>query len=173
MADGLVLNLGTGGATLWTDDLGVAGHAQGIKILDATDNGTNRLIITAGGAAKVDGSAVNQPVVGPAASGSTSSGNPVRTGANFNTTQPTVTNGQTVDLQATARGGLIVAPGVDNFAVQAAQSGTWNIGTVTTLTTLSTITNVVHVDDNAGSLTIDNAQLSVVGSGTEATAMRV
>lgn len=31
------------------------------------------------------------------------------------------------------------------------QSGTWNIGTV------STITNVVHVDDNAGSLTVDNA----------------
>jgi hypothetical protein len=30
------------------------------------------------------------------------------------------------------------------------QSGTWNIGTLTT------ITNVVHVDDNAGSLTVDN-----------------
>ena len=31
----------------------------------------------------------------------------------------------------------------------------------------------VPVTDNSGSLTIDNAQLSVVGSGTEATAMRV
>lgn len=39
------------------------------------------------------------------------------------------------------------------FAVQAAQSGTWNIATVTTLTG---ITNVVHVDDNSGSLTVDN-----------------
>lgn len=35
------------------------------------------------------------------------------------------------------------------FAVQASQSGAWDVGTVTT------ITNVVHVDDNAGSLTVD------------------
>ena len=45
----------------------------------------------------------------------------------------------------------------NGFPVQ--QQGTWNIGTVTTVTTvstLSTITNVVHVDDNAGSLTVDN-----------------
>lgn len=33
--------------------------------------------------------------------------------------------------------------------------------------------NPMPVSDNAGSLTIDNAQLSVVGSGTEAAAMRV
>jgi len=50
------------------------------------------------------------------------------------------------------------------------QSGTWDIGTVTTLTG---ITNVVSVDDNAGSLTIDNSTLAVVGGGTEATALRV
>ncbi len=35
-------------------------------------------------------------------------------------------------------------------SIAAVQSGTWNIGTVTT------ITNVVHVDDNSGSLTVDN-----------------
>jgi len=40
-------------------------------------------------------------------------------------------------------------PGTTNL-VAAGQSGTWNIGT------LSTITNVVHVDDNGGSLTVDN-----------------
>lgn len=40
---------------------------------------------------------------------------------------------------------------VDSGTVAATQSGTWNIGTV------STITNVVHVDDNASSLTVDNA----------------
>lgn len=60
----------------------------------------------------------NATVVGPAASGAATSGNPVRVGANFNTTQPTVTNGQTVDLQATSRGGLIVATGVDAFSVR-------------------------------------------------------
>lgn len=37
--------------------------------------------------------------------------------------------------------------------VAAVQSGTWNVGTVTTVTS---ITNVVHVDDNGGSLTVDN-----------------
>lgn len=37
--------------------------------------------------------------------------------------------------------------------IAATQSGTWNIATLTTLTG---ITNVVHVDDNSGSLTVDN-----------------
>lgn len=50
------------------------------------------------------------------------------------------------------------------FAVQAAQSGTWNVGTVTT------VTNVVHIDDNAGSITIDYA---TTGSGNATGALRV
>ena len=59
----------------------------------------------------------NVTVVGNVASGSADSNNPVKTGAVFNTTQPTVTNGQRVDNQATARGALIVATGVDGFNV--------------------------------------------------------
>lgn len=43
--------------------------------------------------------------------------------------------------------------------VAATQSGTWNVGTLTS------ITNVVHVDDNAGSLTVDG---TVAVSGTVA-----
>jgi hypothetical protein len=50
------------------------------------------------------------------------------------------------------------------------QSGTWNIGTVTTLTG---ITNDVSIDDGGNSITVDNTTLSVVGGGTEATALRV
>lgn len=72
--------------------------------------------------------------VGGAASGASTAGNPVRGGANFNTTQPTVTNGQTVDLQATARGGLIVATGTDTFNVTvnaAIPTGSNTIGAVT------------------------------------------
>lgn len=42
--------------------------------------------------------------------------------------------------------------------VAATQSGTWNIGTITTL---GTITNVVHIDDNAGSITVDDGGSSV------------
>jgi hypothetical protein len=47
------------------------------------------------------------------------------------------------------------------FAVQAAQSGTWNINNVGTL---ATITNTVHVDDNAGSLTVDAAELTATAT---------
>lgn len=52
---------------------------------------------------------------------------------------------------------------VDNggtFAVQAAQSGTWNIGTLTT------ITNVVHVDDNSSTLSIDDGGGSITIDGS-------
>jgi hypothetical protein len=61
------------------------------------------------------------------------------------------------------------------FAVQAAQSGTWNIGTVTTVTTVTTltgITNVVHIDDNSGSITVDGSvSVSGVVAGTSATSL--
>lgn len=56
-------------------------------------------------------------VQGAAASGASKSGSPVQVGAVFNTTQPTVTNGQIVEGQATARGALIVATGTDTFTV--------------------------------------------------------
>lgn len=50
----------------------------------------------------------------------------------------------TVDISATSLSAL--------ETINAAQSGTWNIGTVTTLTS---ITNPVAVTDNGGSLTVD------------------
>lgn len=80
---------------------------------------------------------------GLVASGNTASGNPLKLGNVFNTTQPTVTNGQIVDTQATNRGATIVATGVDTFTASAVQSGTWNIATVTD------ITNQGQIVDNA------------------------
>lgn len=75
---------------------------------------------------------LNAQVQGPAASGAAKSGNPVQTGAVYNVPQPTVTTGQAVEAQATARGALIVAPGVDGFPVSgtvaAQQSGPWTMG---------------------------------------------
>lgn len=56
-------------------------------------------------------------VTGNVASGSADSGNPLKIGGTFNTTQPTVTTGQRVDAQMTARGAQIVATGVDPFKV--------------------------------------------------------
>src|SRR5271168_2751648 len=74
-------------------------------------------------------------VQGDSASGAANAGNPVKIGGVFNTTQPTVTNAQTVDQQSTARGGLIVATGVDTFNVTvnaALPAGTNVIGHVIT-----------------------------------------
>jgi hypothetical protein len=51
----------------------------------------------------------NQKAVGNVASASADSGNPVKTGAVFNTSLPTVTNGQRVDTQADLNGRLLTA----------------------------------------------------------------
>lgn len=48
----------------------------------------------------------NQTTVGSVASGATDSGNPVKVGCPFNSTPPTVTNGQRVDCQSNARGDI-------------------------------------------------------------------
>lgn len=74
-------------------------------IRDAAGNerGVN---VTAGNALVVDNSAVNQSVVGNVASGATDSGNPVKIGAVYNTSAPTPSNGQRVDLQADSQGNL-------------------------------------------------------------------
>ena len=74
---------------------------------------------------------LNAQVQGAAASGASKAGNPVQTGGVFNTTQPTVTTGQAVEMQMTARGAQIVATGVDSFATNVAQFGGTNVVTGT------------------------------------------
>jgi hypothetical protein len=76
-------------------------------------------------------------VEGLAASGAAKSGNPVQVGGVFNTTQPTVTTGQAVEAQATARGALIVATGTDTFNATVS-------GTVTTTPPSNASTNVAQ-----------------------------
>lgn len=73
------------------------------------------------------------------------------TGTFWQATQP-VSIASAVPINDNA--GSITVDNGGTFAVQAAQSGTWNIGT---------ITNVVHIDDNAGSITVDG---TVAVSGT-------
>lgn len=53
---------------------------------------------------------LNAQVVGNAASAASDSGNPVKIGAKYNSTLPTVTNGQRIDAQANAFGELSVRP---------------------------------------------------------------
>lgn len=86
---------------------------------------------------------LNAQVQGAAASGASKAGNPVQVGGVFNTTQPTVTTGQAVEAQATARGALIVATGVETFTVQTKDavnttgSGSSAGATVSTVATLT------------------------------------
>lgn len=100
------------------DSLGVALTStlnSGKQSLDV--NVSNIISVTQSGTWTVQQGTPPWSIVGNIASGATDSGNPVKIGAIFNTTQPTVTNAQRVDLQATARGALMVATGVDAFNV--------------------------------------------------------
>lgn len=113
---------------------------------------------------------------GDSPSGGTDGGNPVKIGGVFNTTQPTVTNGQRVNLQATARGAQIVATGVDAFAVNATQTGIWNIGTLTTITNPVTVSGTVTANQGTAGATAwktTDAADGTPGSAKPATAIQV
>ena len=75
------------------------------------------LSTVAGTATVTGGVAGLQAIAGPVASAGANADNPVKIGGVFNTTQPTVTNGQVVDSQYSARGAAFVATGVDTFHV--------------------------------------------------------
>lgn len=97
---------------------------------------------------------------GNVASGAADSGNPVKIGGVFNTTQPTVTNAQRIDLQSTARGAVIVATGVDPFNINNI-TGTVSLptGAATAANQATEITSLQLIDNAVGS----------VGAGTAGT----
>ncbi len=98
-----------------------------VTIVTFPDNEPFNLAQVAGTATVTGGVAGSQGVGGLAASGAAKAGSPVQVGGVFNTTQPTVTTGQAVELQATARGALIVASGVDNMNVAQATAANLNM----------------------------------------------
>lgn len=71
-----------------------------------------------------------------------------------------------------ANGGAAIVPG-DATAGLKVNLGADNDVTVTGTVTVDASGTAVPVTDNAGSLTVDNAALSVTGGGAEATALRV
>ena len=71
---------------------------------------------------------------GPVASAGANAGNPVKIGGPFNTTQPTVTNGQVVDAQYSPRGAAIVVPGVEGFPVTVTSNAPTPTGAATAQT---------------------------------------
>jgi hypothetical protein len=122
--------------------VGSTGNALDINIKSG-----NPTTITA---TQATASSLNAQVVGAAASGASKVGNPVQTGGVFNTTQPTVTNGQAVENQATARGAQIVATGVDTFNVSVNAA-------------LPAGSNVIgHVVNDSGSTTAVTGNVTVV-----------
>ena len=89
-------------------------------------------------------------IQGNSASGVAKAGNPVQISGVFNTTQPTVITGQTVEAQSTARGAQIVATGIDIF-------------NVTVNAALPTGANVIgHVIADSGSTTVVTGNVTVV-----------
>ncbi len=119
---------------------------------------------------------------GGIASGAADSGNPVKVGGRYNSTPPTLTDGQRGDLQLDSSGSLKVALG------GSLPAGTANIGDVDVLTVpapLSTTgggteaaalrvtvasdsTGVLSIDDNGGSLSIDDGGNVITVDGTVA-----
>jgi hypothetical protein len=93
-------------------------------------------------------------IQGDSASGTAKAGNPVQIGGVFNTTQPTVTTGETVEAQSTARGALIVATGVDSFNINNI-TGTISLptGAATSANQATEITSLQSIDNPVGSST--------------------
>jgi hypothetical protein len=120
----ITANAGTGNFTVV--------QATGSNLHAVLDSGSTTAVTQA------TASNLNAQVVGSVASGGSNAGNPLKIGGVYNSTQPTVTTGQIVDVQATARGAQIVATGVDAFAVNASQSGTWNITNISGTVSLPT-----------------------------------
>lgn len=78
----------------------------------------------------------NTAVVGNVSSGATDSGNPVKVGAKYNATLPTVADGQRVDLQAGTRGSLNVTLYGVNSNIGATVAGNTSDGVAAATQTL-------------------------------------
>src|SRR5579884_1498233 len=110
--------------------LGSKTSANSVPVVIASDQGT----LTISGTVTANAGTGPFPVAGMVASGSSNANNPVKVGGVFNTTQPTVTTGQMVDAQYSARGAALVATGTDTFNVTvnaALPTGSNTIGAVT------------------------------------------
>jgi hypothetical protein len=169
------------GAGLTTSANGDIGQNSTDGVWHIFENAADRLVIgatnkgTAGQAllSNADGTATfaDPQVTGNVASGVADSGNPVKTGYVFNSTQPTVTTGQRVDAQGTARGAAIVATGVDTFHVTVDSAPTTTVtGTVTANAGSGTFTVGGTVTANAGTGNFNNASVGSTGAAAPGSA---
>lgn len=152
MTDGVELNAGTGGATAATDDCGAAGHAQIVKLAISTDGSATPIPAEATNGLDVD---VTRVIPGTSATH--------------------LGKGEDVAHASGDVGVLLLAVRRDTAAVGSDTDGdnsTVNVdGSGRVWVNGSGVTQ--PVSDAGASLTVDNAALSVVGGGAEATALRV
>jgi len=145
------INQGTAGASPWVENLTQVGGSA-IALGQTTMSASFPVTIASNQSAlSVTQGTTPWTVQGDSASGATAAGNPVQIGGVFNTTQPTVTTGQSVQAQSTARGAQIVATGVDAFAVNASQTGTWTVqpgNTANTTPWLVTVSTALPAGSN-------------------------
>lgn len=184
MADNVVLNAGAGGDTIAADD--VAGvKYQVVKLAVGADGAASLVananpvpVSDAGGSLTVDGTvAVSGTVAVTDNSGSLTVDNAALSvtggGAEASALRVTLAsdstgvlsvddNGSTLSIDDGA--GSITVDNGGTFAVQAAQSGTWNIGTVTAVTAIS---NALP----AGTNNIGDVDVLSVVPGTGATSL--
>jgi hypothetical protein len=136
VADGTVLDPGTGGDTIATDDLGATGKVQWVKLRDGTDGGTQT--IASGGGTEAASLRVT------VASDSTGVLSVDDNGGSL-----TVDGSVTADTELTTAD-LDTGAGTDTRAVVglalAASGGALLAGSA----------NPVPISDNAGSITVDN-----------------
>src|SRR3990167_3840819 len=195
MADNTVLNAGSGGDTIATDD--VAGvKYQIVKLADGTDQGTGLIAGDATNGLDVDVTRLPALVAGSANIGdvdvltvpaplSTTGG-----GTEATALRVTVANDSTGVISVDDNSSSLT---VDNATLSVVGGGLEV--TALRVTIANDSTGVVSIDDNAGSLTVDGtisanlnagtnnigdvdvltvpAPLSTTGGGTEATALRV
>ena len=156
MADNTTLNAGTGGDTIASDDIAGVKH-QRVKVSLGADGAAVDAIGISNG--------LDSAGTGVQATGLMGQLDDVATGA--------VTENQFAPVRVSSRRALLVegvASGTDINVLASANSGV-DIGDVTVNNAAGA--SAVNVQDGGNSLTVDNATLSVVGGGVEATALRV
>lgn len=168
MADNIELNAGSGGATLATDDAGAAGHVQVVKLAIATD----------GSATPLPGDATDGLLVNLGANNDVSvTGSVAVTNAGLTELAAAIDTELQVDVVGSLPAGTNNIGDVDVLTIAAGDNNIGNVDIVTVPAPLSTTgggteatalrvtiatdsTGVLSVDDNAGSLTVDNAGLT-------------
>lgn len=152
MADGVELNAGTGGAIAATDDCGASGHAQVVKLAISTDGSATLIPAETTNGLDVD---VTRVIPGTSAT---------HLGKAEDTAHASGDTG--VLALAVRRDTAAVGADTDgdNATINVDGSGrVW----------VNASGAAVPITDNAGSITVDNAALSVTGGGVEAAALRV